>query len=268
MIIQWDSAYLSTPSNTLIRSLIDDEIRQVIYSVRERMATEHRFGPLTSPPDDPDDLDYKTYHLTQGYHLPGGTTICDVGNTAARDAVVTPQLGALFVVQDGSDYSVNIYTATGWQSLSTIDHLALTGTADDDHPQYVLKSGGNMTGSLDMGGNVIVTQGTGDTFGQFTLYGHRTSTHDYVENIAAITNNAVTAAKLSIQQQEITTTLAPDSSYTFTNSFLGFVPQVYIYTNDTSYTSYILMGANYLVYNANPLIHPTFNIRIRREWIA
>lgn len=43
------------------------------------------------------------------------------------------------------------------------DHGALTGLADDDHPQYLLASGARaMTGALAMGGNAITGVGNVD----------------------------------------------------------------------------------------------------------
>jgi hypothetical protein len=268
MIIQWDSDYEATPANTLVRSLIDDEIRQVIYGIRERMSVEHRWGPRTAPDTDPESLSYQLYNLTQGYHIPGGTTICDIGDETDRDVVSSPQLGSLFIVQDGSNYSVNIYTSEGWQSLSTIDHLELTGTSDNDHPQYVLIDGGAMTGALDMDGFTINTQETGQTFGQFTLYRHRNESHGDIDNIDAIVDKAVTFDKLRIVSQEITTALDPYEEYTFTSYPNGFFPQVYVYSASilSGGNPIVTMGLN-RVYNTGAS-GSSYTIRIRREYIA
>jgi hypothetical protein len=274
MIVGWDSAYNSTPGSSLIRSLIDDEIRQTIFGVRERMAIEHRWGPLTGVSTDPADLSYQLNALTQGKHIPGGTTICGIGNEAARDAVVTPQLGAIYIVQDGSNFKLNIYTSTGWVDISTLDHSELTGLTDNDHPQYVLKDSGTMSGNLDMGGGVISTQGTGDTFGQFTLYRHREASHGNIENIDAITDKAVTLAKLNVHQSSTTYT-APVGfySYYFELPNLSFFPQVYAYTasyftNSGAHFEYTQSGTGYgWTIRSNFILSPT-TMRIRKEWIA
>lgn len=271
MIVGWDTAYNSTPGNDLVRSLIDDEVRQTIFGIRERMSVEHRWGPLTGVSTDPADLSYQLNALPQGYHIPGGTTICGLGNTAARDAIVTPQIGALYVVQDGSNFEINLYKSTGWTIISTLNHSELTGRTDNDHPQYVLKSGGTMTGNLDMGGNVISTQGTGDTYGQFTLYRHRETSHGNIENIAAITDKAVTLAKLSIQQSSTSISLT-STEYYFELPNYCFFPQIYALDSfyppkGFSVIAYTQSGSGY-GWTIKPNSAIAVYARIRKEWIA
>jgi hypothetical protein len=227
MIIKWDSAYEATPGSNLVRSLIDDEIRQMTYGVRERMSQEHRWGPFGVADTDPETLSFKTNALDEGSHLPGGTTICDIGDSTDRDAIVTPQLGALFVVYADANYEVNIYTTEGWTALSTMNHADLVGREDNDHQQYVLKSGGVMTGNLDMGGYTIETQETGQTLGTLALYKHRTMSHGTIEDIRAITDGAVTFAKLKTTQSEITVSLPDYTRYQFALPLHAFFPQVY-----------------------------------------
>jgi hypothetical protein len=280
MIVGWDSAYNATPTSSLSRSLIDDEIRQTIFGIRERMAAEHRWGPLAGASTDPADLSYQLNALAQGRHIPGGTTICGLGDETARDAIVTPQIGSLYIVQDGSNFEINLYKSTGWATISTLDHSELTGRTDDDHPQYVLKDGGAMTGNLNMGGGIIATSATGDTSGQFTLYRHREASHGNIENIDAITDNAVTLAKLSIQQSSVSVTLTrpavgDNPTYYFELPLLSFFPQIYVIANYNSdfpqlnTIGYNGSGTGYgWTINTQMTNGASRSFRIRKEWIA
>ena len=172
MIFTLDAAYLARPTSSISRSLLDNEIRQLKYAIRERMAVEHEWNPSST--------------TNEGWHKAGGTTVCGLGDATARSAYTTPQEGSLFVLTDGSDRRVQIYIDDEWVDVSTLDHDLLTGRTDDDHPQYVLKSGGAMSGSLDMGGFVIETGQTTGTYGQFTLYQHREDSHPSLGDLAAV----------------------------------------------------------------------------------
>lgn len=74
---------------------------------------------------------------------------------------------AAIIMQEGLDSIFDVISlrpfpvsAAASQSAVT-DHGALTGLSDNDHPQYLLRSGANkMTGALDLDGNAILNPGT------------------------------------------------------------------------------------------------------------
>jgi len=182
--------------------------------IRERMEVEHYWGESFS-----------------GEHIPGGTTVMDKGDSTAMSAVSNPADGSLFLLQDGSGLQINIYDG-GWAPISTLDHLELSGTADNDHPNLLLKSGGALSGDLDMGGYKISTNGSGSTFGNFLLYGHKDLPHlATIDNVAALNNACIGQDEIKVTQTEVTQTIASGSSYHI--SLVGlfyFLPQIYAKT--------------------------------------
>jgi hypothetical protein len=67
-------------------------------------------------------------------------------------------------LDDGSFWLLTAVSPDVWErSPGAVDHGALTGLADDDHPQYLLASGSRaLAGDLDAGGNDVVNVGLVD----------------------------------------------------------------------------------------------------------
>lgn len=226
MIVIWDSLFNASPGSSLPKSLIDDQLRRTRVAIRERMEVEHQFGYNT---------DYDT-----GEHIPGGTTVMGKGDAAAMAAVSNPYTGALYLQDDGSDYQVYYYDA-GWNQISSLDHLNLTGVDDNDHPTLLLKDGGVLIADLDMGGYVINTsEATADTFGGFLLYRHKENAHAAIGNVSAIADDSIGVDELNIQQVEDTFTVPAGTVYThYTYGSIAFVPQIYA---KTTWTDEIFLG--------------------------
>lgn len=211
-MLLWDSAYNNSPGSGLPKSLIDDEIRRIKQSIRERMEIEHIWTGDSG-----------------GSHIPGGTTVMDKGDDTAMAAISNPGNGALFLLEDDTDLQIHYYNSE-WIQVSTLDHLALTGIEDNDHPDLLLKDGGILSGNLDMGGYKISTSGTGSTYGDFLIYGHKAAGHTLIGNILAIKNDSVGQSELKVTQVETSKTLADGEVLHIDNipPGLTFIPQVYV----------------------------------------
>jgi hypothetical protein len=213
-MIVWDNAYNASPGSSLSKALIDDEIRRVKSAIRERMEVEHDWSGDGG-----------------GEHIPGGTTVMDKGDSTAMSAVSNPQLGALFLLEDGSDLQINYYYDGVWNQLSTLDHLALSGTADNDHSDLLLRDGGILSGDLDMGNYKLSTTGTVSTFGDFLIYGHKSGYHPTIGSVSAIKDDSIGQAELKIVQAETTQVIAAGGELHIDKlTGFNFVPQVYAKT--------------------------------------
>jgi len=71
-----------------------------------------------------------------------------VGSVIMQNAATTPTLVTTYNPSSGVSYA------------SVMSHGDLLNLGADDHPQYLLKSGGTMTGTLDMGGQPIINVST------------------------------------------------------------------------------------------------------------
>lgn len=211
----WDAAFEAAPGNDLARSLIDNEIRLIARGIRERMEDEHEWGFNTE--------------LDTGVHRAGYVTVMGKGNAAAMAAVTNMQQGSLYLMTDGADLQIHIYiTGTGWVKLSSIDHLGLAGTTDDDHPLYLKRDGGVMEADLNMGGKLLQTDGAGEIYSGFTLFRHRAAAHATLGNIDAIVNGILTNVEVKIGQAEQSGNLNNNTYVMFTLPVNAFFPQVYV----------------------------------------
>ncbi|MCX6832311.1 MAG: hypothetical protein NT028_09300 [candidate division Zixibacteria bacterium] len=75
--------------------------------------------------------------VTAGSGLSGGGSSGEVTLSVQNNAITST------MIQDGTIQQSDL----GFTPGGVTDHGALTGLGDDDHPQYLLKSGGTMTGS-------------------------------------------------------------------------------------------------------------------------
>jgi hypothetical protein len=218
MVITWDATYETLPSNTLRIGLIDNIIRDLSFGIRERMSVEHEWGPGSD--------------LNDGSHIPGGTSVLDTGDATTLAAVTGMQQGALYLKNTGTDLNLMIYKSGAWQALSTMDHDLLTGRTDDDHPQYVLKDGGVMTGSLDMANFFIVAPTTVDgVYSGLVAARHMALEHPSLGSLDAIKANTIskTAFKTVKQVDTYTMTYAPPNDMAIWEPHpLEFFPAIYI----------------------------------------
>ena len=210
----WDAAFDAAPPNTLVKSLIDDNIRTSFRGIRERMECEHMWGPFTDE--------------DTGRHRPGYVTVLDKGNAGAMAGVVNPQEGALYLMTDGADLQVHIYTGGAWVKLSSVDHDLLTGRDDNDHPWYLRRDGGTLQdGDLDLGGFVLETpEAAADKYGGFTLFRHRSAGHASLGNIDVIADGILTSTEIKISQHEVSGALADGAWLKCTMVNCAFFPQV------------------------------------------
>jgi len=214
MIITWDAAYEATPTSSLRIGLIDNVIRDVTFGIRERMEVEHEWGPGSD--------------INDGSHIMGGTSILDTGDATAMAALTGMQQGALFLLNTGTDLQLMIYLSGTWTALSTVDHDQLTGTTDDDHPQYVLKDGGVMTGNLDMSGSMVIAPAATETCGGLLLRYHATQAHPTLGNLDAVVANTIPATAIATTTQIDTHVLnAPGDRITWEVQPREFFPAIY-----------------------------------------
>jgi len=85
-------------------------------------------------------------------------------NASDRDSALARSLTSGMIAYNKSTTTLQLYDGTSWIDVATgtltADHGSLTGLGDDDHPQYLLKSGGTVTGDLtitDSGSDTILT---------------------------------------------------------------------------------------------------------------
>jgi len=131
--VTWNSNFETRPPYGISRSSMDDEMRLMRKMVRQVMSQEHHFGYGTD--DD-------------GRHREGYVTLFGVGDSTARDAVSGMPDGALWLLDDGTNYRLQAYkeSTTSWVTVAYPDHGALVALTDSDaHPEFLLKTGGVMT---------------------------------------------------------------------------------------------------------------------------
>lgn len=94
------------------------------------------------------------------------------------------------------------------------DHGALSGLADNDHPQYVLDAGDTMTGTLDMGANKITTT-------YVPVNGPDLTNKTYVDSVAGVSDHG---ALTGLADDDHTQYVLADGTRAFTGnqSFGGF----------------------------------------------
>jgi len=250
----WDAAFNAYPPQTLGKSLIDNNIRLPVRGIRERMEVEHEWGFNTE--------------FDTGRHRAGYVTVMDKGNAAAMAAVSNPQEGALYLLTSGSDLQVHIRTGGAWVKLSSIDHAALAGLTDDDHPMYIRKNGGTMGGDLDMGGQLLDTaEGSAQKYSGFTLFRHRSSQHASLGATTVIANGILTATEVKISQTEVSGALNDGTWVTVAISYTAFFPQVYVsgsYDRDV----WITPGVNAREIGIVNDSGSNRTYRLRYEWVA
>lgn len=102
---------------------------------------------------------YLNQALAEAGTLPTPPSFMAEGVTLIANIIVQQGNASIVAIQDARP--IFGFKATGITASS--DHGNLLGLLDNDHPQYLLRNGGNaMTGALDMGGNNIGNVGTVD----------------------------------------------------------------------------------------------------------
>jgi len=264
MTFNWDSSYESLPTDQLNRALIDNAIRGIKVGTRERMEVEHEWGPYTDE--------------DTGRHRKGHVSVIMRGDATTRDALVNPQPGSLYLLEDGSDLQLFLYfdpaggTNYSWEKISTLDHSSFADkNGGDPHPQYTLKNGGVMSGQLDMNGNLIKAPLSYSTYwGNTSLYGHRANYHPKVGNVNAIASGGIiTQAKWSSNTTETSASLGGNARYSFPPyGTLRFFPQIYVEGATPTNDNIRLMGAqtNYYIAILNATTD-TINFRYRLRFM-
>ena len=253
MVITWDSTYEALPANTLRVGLLDNVIRDIAFAIRERMMAEHEWGPASD--------------LNDGSHILGGTSVLATGDAAAMAAITGMQQGALFLQNTGTDLNLMIYRSGNWEPLSTLDHDLLTGRTDDDHPKYVLKDGGVMTGSLDMSDFYIVAPTTVDgVYSGLVAARHMALNHPSLGSLDAIAANTIPATALKTVQQTDTYTMNTGDIVEWESHPYEFFPAIYQLTDTMSIfirSHRTKRGIGLYYEGAGPQI----TIKVYREWI-
>lgn len=158
--------------------------------IREFMEAEHNFGPYSDKDD--------------GSHRPGRTTVLLEGDTATRDAL-SPQEGALYLLDDGEFLQLQGYFSGAWTDIATLDHGELSDlVVGNPHPQYILNVEGELSGDadslLDMNGNQVHVEVYSESFAGMTLYRHRSQEHPSLGSHSVIKDGAVPISYLVNRQ--------------------------------------------------------------------
>ena len=145
----WSPAYLAAPTKGTSRARVAGILRDIKSRIRMTMEQEHEWGPYTTE--------------DSGKHKAGQVQVAEIGDVAARNALVNVPEGALFILQDGLDHTLQIYDG-GWVSIGEIRHGELDNLAiNDAHPQYTLAANVNEPNWVfDMGGNDLSVPATPD----------------------------------------------------------------------------------------------------------
>lgn len=166
LTMPWDSTYEARPPSGINRASLDNEMRLMRKMTRQVMEQEHNFGPSTS--DD-------------GRHRAGYVTLFGVGDSTARDAVADVPDGALWLLDDGTNYRLQAYklSTTSWVTVAYPDHGALSNLLDNNaHPEFLLKSGDTTNRSIDANSDGIYIPDADVTeFGLFVTSEHLTEGH-------------------------------------------------------------------------------------------
>ncbi len=250
MIILWNAAYEATPTNQLRISLLDNVIRDISFGIRERMSVEHEWGPGSE--------------LNDGSHIMGGTSVLDTGDLAARNALSGMQEGSLFLMNTGTDLNLCIYDDATWKLLSTVDHDALTGTTDNDHPQYLQKDGGVMDAALNMDGHMVIAPIEAETYSNLVLQKHMDSSHLTVGDLSAIVANALPASALKTVTQIDTYTMNAGDRVSWDVHPLEFFPAIYQLTEAQIFLAPGLTSQQLGLYHQSGAQSV---VKVYREWV-
>jgi hypothetical protein len=223
----WDDNFNTRPSDDIPVALLDDDIRATGLGVAERLDAEHEIRDLNA----------------DGRHRAGKTTVMESGDDAAMAAISNPQTGALFHNTQGGGSKIYQFNGLSWSLVASADHGDLSGLADHDHPIYVLKTGGTMTGPLNMGGNRLRTNWTGNIAYGFTLYKHKSAAHSLTNHLAILAAS-ILSGKAKISQYDSGTFVLAAGERVFKGprpAFM-FLPQVYVDSAGAAWKFRILPG--------------------------
>jgi hypothetical protein len=250
MIINWDASYEATPTDSLRINLIDNVIRDITFGIRERMSVEHEWGPGND--------------LNDGSHIMGGTSVLATGNLAAQTALANMQEGSLFLLNTGTDLNLSIYDEATWKNLSTVDHDALTGTTDNDHPQCLLKDGGVMLAPLDMSGFMVVAPIEVEYYSNLTLKYHTTQAHRSLGDLSVLTANSLPASALKTITQIDTYVMNAGDKVFWDVHPLEFFPAIYQLTEAFIYLSPGITTQQLGLFHSSGA---QSTVQVYREWI-
>lgn len=143
----WPQAYLDAPTKGTSRARVAGILRDVKARTRMIMEKEHQWGPFTTE--------------DTGKHQAGHVRAAAVGDLAARNALVNVPQGALFILQDGPDYTLQIYDEASWKNTGIIRHGDLLNLNHADaHTQYVRVNDAHKADwDFDVGGNDLTSEG-------------------------------------------------------------------------------------------------------------
>lgn len=113
----WDDVFESIPGDYQEAKYGASEIRNLKRAISEREELEHNFKVGTSP-----------------FHKAGLCSVAFVGTTAEIEALTGMTAGCAVV--DSELNLLQIYDGTEWIT-QTLDHGSLSGSTDDDHPEYL-----------------------------------------------------------------------------------------------------------------------------------
>ena len=146
----------TNPTDAAQRQWVTDQVNQKVAGLDWQ---ESVLSQLTTPPGSPSTGDrYLIIATATGVWAGKETQIAEYNGAAW--AYYVPTEGATVRVE--ADNLVYTFDGVSWGNIgAAVDHGALVGLGDDDHLQYLPRSGVRaMTGGLDMGTNNISNAGT------------------------------------------------------------------------------------------------------------
>lgn len=115
--VTWDTGFEADPADLDEAKYGASEIRELKLAIRERAEEEHDWE-------------------AGGLHMPGKVSCVYEGTTAEIAALTGMSEGA--IAFDTDLLVFKIYSGAAWVSRGGLDHGALDGLSDDDHPQYLM----------------------------------------------------------------------------------------------------------------------------------
>ena len=260
----WSPAYLAAPTKGTSRARVAGILRDVKSRIRVTMEQEHEWGPHTTE--------------DTGKHRAGRVRVAAIGDLAARNALVNVPEGALFILQDGLDHTLQIYDG-GWVSIGEIRHGELDNLgALSAHPQYTPADDiDDNTWEFEMDDHTLSVPATGDpTAKGMVLANHfdEAIPHSGYSNLTMYSDPFPIDTVLSLEEVDITVPSVDNGSsgYGYTIAHTAWIPGLWLLPNiyRTAGSNDVVLSCRYHTVGANgddygfQLGSPTaFSVRVR-----